>query len=136
MRKICSSKLLSLWVFSTNVNQWPKFVLTSCPFCCCFNLVLMWQKALKNKLKNALRLTQTELQISLCSHHTLLRQAIELTLATATSPHLCTLLLLSSLICATDAHSIMVHIWSAWVLYEVAHILHSWLILILELKWK
>jgi hypothetical protein len=46
--------LLSLRVFSTNVNQCPKFVLTSCPFCCCFNLVLMWQRALKNKLKNAL----------------------------------------------------------------------------------
>jgi hypothetical protein len=59
------------------------------------------------------RLTQTELQISLCSHHTLLRQAIKLTLATATSPHLCTLLLLSSLICATDAHSIIVRVWSA-----------------------
>jgi hypothetical protein len=135
--KNLSSKLLSLRVFSTNVNQCPKFVLTSCPFCCCFNLVLMWQKALKNKLKNAL--TDSP-KLSFKSHFV----PITLFWDKQSSWHLPLPL---ALICVPYSYCPLSFVqlmhtvsWctygSAWVLYEVAHRLHSWLILILELTWK
>jgi hypothetical protein len=90
--KIRSSKLVELKSLFDKCKPMPKICFDQLPFLLLLQLSTNVAESTQEQTQECThRLTQTELQISLCSHHTLLRQAIKLTLATATSPHLCTL---------------------------------------------